>query len=131
MKIQKMVRGQLMLMGLGAALLLASSARAQQDMDPTYFDINPGTPKVERNAAQNVTAASNVNTEAAAPAPLWSNQSTHEEAVFSRLIIVDASMVLILMAGLASIVLYVMAATRRVRQLQCSSARPPFSQPVA
>jgi hypothetical protein len=126
MKIQKMVRGQLMLMGLGAALVLASSARAQQDMDPTYFDINPGTPKVERKA-QHVAAARKVNTETATPAALWSNQNTRQEADFSRLIIVDASMVLILMAGLASIVLYAMAATRRERQqLQFSPASASY-----
>jgi hypothetical protein len=126
MNIQKMVRGPLMLMGLGAALVLASSARAQQDMDPTYFDINPGTPKVEPKAAQHVAAASKVNTEATAPASLWSNQNTRQEADFSRLIIVDASMVLILMAGLASIVLYAMAATRRERQLQFSPANASY-----
>ena len=126
MKIQKMVRGQLMLMGLGAALVLASSARAQQDMDPTPFDINPGTPEAAQQVAQHVAAASKVNTEAAAPTFLWSNQDARQEADFSRLNTVDASVVLILMAGVASIVLYAVAATRRERQLQFSPANASY-----
>src|SRR5260221_1453304 len=50
MKSQKRIRIQMVLVGLGAALLMAGSARAQQDMDPTYFDINPGTPAVQKAA---------------------------------------------------------------------------------
>ena len=123
MKAQRIVRMQLMLMGLGAAMLLASSARAQQDMDPTAFDVNPGTPKVERQVAQqtaqsSVAAAKESNPEGVIPAALWSGQATKQEADFSRLIVVDASMVLILMAGIASIVLYAMAATKRERRLE-------------
>ena len=52
MKLHNIVRTQLMLMGLGAALLFAGSACAQQDMDPTDFPINSGTPKVESAAVQ-------------------------------------------------------------------------------
>jgi hypothetical protein len=126
MKFQKMIRTQLMLMGLGVVLVLASSARAQQDMDPSSFDINPGTPKVERHAgvrtAHNSEPAEKVSTEAVVPAALWSRQNTREEADFSRLIIVDAAMVLILMAGITSIVFYAMAATRRERRFQFSPA---------
>ncbi len=126
MKFQKMIRTQLMLMGLGVVLVLASSARAQQDMDPSSFDINPGTPRVERHAgvrmAHNSEPAEKVSTEAVVPAALWSRQNTREEANFSRLIIVDAAMVLILMAGITSIVFYAMAATRRERRFQFSPA---------
>ena len=122
MKAQRIVRMQLMLMGLGVAMLLASSARAQQDMDPTAFDVNPGTPKVERQVAQqtaqSAAPAKEANTEGVIPAALWSGQATKQEADFSRLIVVDASMVLILMAGIASIVLYAMAATKRERRLE-------------
>ena len=122
MKAQRIVRMQVMLMGLGAAMLLASSARAQQDMDPTAFDVNPGTPKVERQVAQrtaqSAAPAKEANTEGVIPAALWSGQATKQEADFSRLIVVDASMVLILMAGIASIVLYAMAATKRERRLE-------------
>src|SRR5260370_14128774 len=50
MKSQKRIRIQMVLVGLGAALLMAGSARAQQDMDPTYFDIHPGTPAAQKTA---------------------------------------------------------------------------------
>src|SRR5258706_6416425 len=50
MKSQKRIRIQMVLVGLGAALLMAGSARAQQDMDPTYFDIHPGTPAGQKTA---------------------------------------------------------------------------------
>jgi hypothetical protein len=122
MKLHTTVRMQMMLMGIGAALLLASSAYAQQDMDPTDFPINPGTPKVERHmaqrTAQNVAPANRVETEAVAPAALWSVESTQQESDFTRMIAVDATMVVILMAGIGAIVLYAMAATKRERRLQ-------------
>jgi len=49
MKIQKRLRLQI-LIGLGAALLMAGSVRAQQDIDPTFFDVNPGGPTVNEEA---------------------------------------------------------------------------------
>ena len=51
MKIQNKVRMQVIMVGLGAALLMAGSARAQQDMDPAYFDVKPGTPAVSQTMA--------------------------------------------------------------------------------
>jgi len=122
MKLQKIVRMQMMLMGLGAALLLASSAYAQQDMDPTDFPVNPGTPKVERHAVQrtvrNVEPANAVETAAFLPGALESDQNTQQETDFTRLIVVDATMVVILMAGIGAIVLFAKAATKRERRLQ-------------
>ena len=122
MRMHKTVRMQMMLMGLGAALLLASSAYAQQDMDPTDFPVNPGTQQVERHVAlrtaQNVEPAYRLNTEAVAPAGLWSGQSTRQESDFTRMIAVDATMAVILMAGIGAIVLYAKAATKRERHLQ-------------
>src|SRR5260221_6776475 len=50
MKSQERIRMQMVIVGLGVALLMAGSAHAQQDMDPTYFDINPGTPAVQKAA---------------------------------------------------------------------------------
>jgi hypothetical protein len=122
MKAQRIIRMQMMLIGLGAAMLLASPARAQQDMDPTGFDVNPGTPKVERQvakraAAQSVAPAKEANAEGVIPEALWSGQATKQEADFSRMILVDAAMVMILIAGVVSIVLYAMAATKRERRL--------------
>lgn len=129
MEFRKMVRTQVMLMGLGAALLLASSAQAQQDMDPTAFDVNPGTPHVDKSAvrtAQSLPAAKKAYSEAGVPATLWSGQDK-QEADLARLTIVDATMVVIMMAGIGLIVLYAMAATRRERRLQISPQTAPYT----
>src|SRR5260370_34288293 len=50
MKSQKRIRIQMVLVGLGAALLMAGSARAKEGMDTTYFAITPGTPAVQKMA---------------------------------------------------------------------------------
>jgi hypothetical protein len=123
MKFQKMIRMQVMLMGLGAALLLASSAHAQQDMDPTDFPVNPGTPQSAKVAVARTApaaAAKEVDSNAMVSASLWSNQDTKQEADLNRLAIVDATMVVILMVGTSLIVLYAMAATKRERRLKIS-----------
>jgi hypothetical protein len=122
MKFQKMVRMQVMLMGLGAALLLASSAHAQQDMDPADFPVNPGTPQsVEVNVARTTPAAAKeVSSEAMVPVSLWSNQDTKQEADLNRMAIVDGTMAVILMAGIGLIALYARAATKRERRLEIS-----------
>ena len=39
MKFQKMIRIQLMLVGLGAGLLVAKPVFAQQETDPTLFEV--------------------------------------------------------------------------------------------
>lgn len=119
MKIQNRIRIQ-MLVGLGAALLMAGSARAQQDMDPTCFDVRPGAPTVREKAvvrtAQNPqTAVENTKTQHAAV--VVSGDSTME-TVMTRIAIVDAGVALVLFGGVVSIVLYAMAATRRERGLQ-------------
>jgi hypothetical protein len=121
MKLQNIVRANVMLMGLGAALLLAGSAFAQQDMDPTGFPVNPGTPKVEVAAVQPalqsapVTKAENAGT--AAQVSWWGAQ-TAQESDLSRMMVVDATMAVIMLAGVASIALYAIAATKRERRLQ-------------
>jgi hypothetical protein len=131
MKLQKIVRVQLVLMGLGAALLLASSAYAQQDMDPTDFPMNPGTVKVDHQAtlqtAQAIAPAKQTQAEGMVPASLFTGPSTQEESDFSRLVIVDAGMIVILMLGVAGIVLYAKAATKRERQLQPILPDGPYS----
>ncbi len=121
MKLHKIVRMQMMLIGLGAALLLASSAYAQQDMDPTDFPVNPSTPKVElvaQRTAQNLELASGVETAAFLPAALGSDQSTQQESGFTRMNSVDLTMVGILIIGIGAIVLYARSATKRQRHLQ-------------
>jgi hypothetical protein len=124
MRLHRTVRMQAMLMGLGAVLLLASAAHAQQDMDPTDFPVNPGTPKVERNTDQQVAqsvapavSANKMQTESVASVGLWNRQSTQEETDFNRVIAIDAAVVMIMMAGVVAIVLYAKAATKRERYL--------------
>src|SRR5258708_8666670 len=50
MKSQKRIRIQMVLVGLGAALLMAGSARAPPDMGPTLVYIHPGTPAPQKTA---------------------------------------------------------------------------------
>src|SRR5258708_26303732 len=50
MKSQERIRMQMVIVGLGAALLMAGSAREQQYMQSTYFDINPRTPTFHKAA---------------------------------------------------------------------------------
>jgi hypothetical protein len=128
MNFQKRTRLQVLLMGLGAALLLASSAHAQQDTNPTDFPVNPGTPQIKVAVARTAPAAAaakEVNSDAPVPVSLWSNQDTKQEADLTRLAIVDGTMVVILMAGTGLIVLYAMAATKRERRLQISPESAP------
>ena len=130
MKLQNVVRTQMMLMGLAGALLLAGSAYAQQDMDPTDFPINPGTVQVERHAtqqtAQATAPAKQVQAEGMVPA-LFTSPSTQQESDFSRLVIVDAGMIVILMLGVTGIVLYAKAATKREGRLQPILPDGPYS----
>jgi hypothetical protein len=131
MEFRKMIRMQVILMGLGAALMLAGSAHAQQDMDPSAFDVNPGTPHVAKvaagHAAQNSAAFSKADSAASASESLWSGQATKQEADLARLTMVDATMVVILMAGVGLIVLYAMAATKRERRLEMSPQRASYT----
>jgi hypothetical protein len=131
MEFRKMIRMQVMLMGLGAALLMASSARAQQDMDPTAFDVNPGTPRTAKVAAaravQSSVTVKKTDSTASVNASLWSGQETQQEADLARLTMMDATMVLILMAGVGLIVLYAMAATKRERRLEMSPQRASYT----
>jgi hypothetical protein len=114
MKIQKRLRLQI-LIGLGAALLMAGSVRAQQDIDPTFFDVNPGRPTVNEEAVMRAALHEQEKIETAAArdsAAVVSGDSTLESAM-TRMAIVDAGVALVLFGGIISIVLYAMAATRR------------------
>jgi hypothetical protein len=131
MEVRKVIRMQAILMGLGAALLLASSAHAQQDMDPSSFDVNPGTPHVTKvaagHAAQSSAAVKKMDAAASASESIWSGQETKQEADLARLTMVDATMVVILMAGVGLIVLYAMAATKRERRLEMLPQRGSYT----
>jgi len=124
MKFQNRILVQMMMVGVGAALL-AGSAYAQQDVDPTYFDVNPGTPAasktVVRQAAQSP-AAVKENSPAQRAMTLASSDDVTLEADVTRMEIADVGVALILFAGMVSIVSYAILATRRERALGVLSA---------
>jgi hypothetical protein len=130
MKFRRVIRIQLVLMALGAVLLVASPAHAQQDMAPTDFDVNPGVPHIDAKAVAQtarVSAASKpADSEASIPASLWSGQASQEETDLARLTVVDAAMIAIMLGGVGLIVLYAMAATRRERRLETSLGTGPY-----
>ncbi|MCU1239828.1 MAG: hypothetical protein JWO71_554 [Candidatus Acidoferrum typicum] len=120
MELQKKIRIQMMMVGLGAALFMAGSARAQQDMDPTYFDVNPGTPAFSKAAVIRVaqsSPAANENGSTQNVLTLAVSKGATLEARVARMAFVDAGVALILFGGILSIVLYALAATRRERNL--------------
>jgi hypothetical protein len=47
-RFNRIIRMQLVLMGMGTAMLFASPARAQQDVDPTSFEVTPGVPPAQQ-----------------------------------------------------------------------------------
>jgi hypothetical protein len=125
MKVQRLVRTNVILMGLGAMLLLATSVRAQQDMDPTDFAINPGTPHVEKVAARTTVAPAAAKEETSDGTTLgflWSGRATQQEAALERMTILDEMMAVILVSGIGMIVAYATIATRRERRLPKVSA---------
>ena len=107
MKVQKIIRGSVIVAGLGIGLLFAGPVRAQQEINPDTFDFNPGSPTAEvvqvsaPTVAQNnpVTQASNWDGSFAAP-----------------LNALDITMVAILVVGTALVALYTIAAKRRQRR---------------
>lgn len=130
MKFQNKIRMQMVMLGLGAALLMAGSARAQQDMDPTYFDVNPGTPAVSkvvvvRAAQSSQTAKENASAESALA--LANRSDVTLEAGVTRMAIVDVGVALILLGGIVSIVVYAMAATQRERAPRVSPVSAPYT----
>jgi hypothetical protein len=118
MKFQNKIRMQMVMVGLGAALLMAGSARAQQDMDPTYFEANPGTPAVSKTvvvkSAQSSQAAKENGSAESAMAVANGSDVTLEAGV-TRAAIVDGGVVLILLAGIVLIARYAVAAARGAR----------------
>ena len=124
MRFHNRILVQVMMVGLGAALL-AGSAYAQQDMDPTYFAIKPGTPVVSkavvRQAAQPPVALKE-DSAAQSAMTLASSDDVTLEADVMRMEIADAGVALILFAGMVSIVSYAILATRRERAFGVSSA---------
>jgi len=114
MKMQTLVRMQ-MLMGLGAALLFASSVGAQQTMDPASSNAVTSEPS-EKMAM--VPVIESDGSESVIAMALGSGQATRQETELARVMVADVIMLAILMAGIAAIAMYAMAATRRNRMLE-------------
>ena len=106
MKFQKMIRVQMMLVGLGAGLLLARPVRAQQEVDPTFFEAASGASQLDQAAAVNAALSLKATKSAAADsaAPLVA-----QEVNAAQLTSVDAKTIVVLMVGIGSIVLLGMA----------------------
>lgn len=116
MKLQKVLRAPMIMMGLGVALLLASPVRAQQEIAPDTFDVNPGTPKVvEVAAAVQVPAPIAVQDNSVAQAAIMP-ASNWDGNFAAPLNAVDVTMVLILVVGTGLVAVYTLAATRRQRR---------------
>lgn len=114
MKLQRILEGSAMVMGLGVALLFASPARAQQEMNPDTFDINPGTP-TEVAAATPATAPSTVQDGAMVQAAIMP-ASNWDGSFAGPWNAVDVTMVVILATGTVLVTLFAVAATRRQRR---------------
>ncbi len=101
MKFQKMIRVQLMLMGLGAGLLLAKPVLAQQDTDPTLFEAASDASQPDQvgfNVVAPPEAAKKVSADSIAP-------SAVQEADEAPMTTLDMNAILALMAGIGSVVL--------------------------
>ena len=136
MKIQKAFRTRAMLLaGLGAALLIATPARAQQDMDPTYFDINPGAPRAEHlthvRTAVNAAAIGEKKMQSQSVSDLPAFKDATLEANLVRVTVADVASLAILFGGVILIALYATAATRRERRVQALLDGPYSPTPGA
>jgi len=101
MKFQKMIRIQLMLVGLGAGLLLAKPVYAQQDTDPTLFE-DTSVASQQDQARFNVPAPPQAATNMKAETRALSAVQEADAAVLTSL---DVNTILALMVGIGSIVL--------------------------
>ena len=103
MKFQKMIRVQMMLVGLGAGLLLARPVRAQQEVNPTLFEEAQAAPQLDQaaavNAAPSLEAVKAAASDAAAPMVVG-------EVGTPQLAPMDANVIIVLMIGIGSIVLF-------------------------
>jgi hypothetical protein len=125
MKFQRMIRMQMMLVGMGAGLLLTRPVCAQQDMDPTIFADSANTAVMDQ--ASNATPSAEPAKVAAADsvAPLAA-----EGVDAAGLTSMDTSAVVALMIGIASIVLLGFAEAVRGSRRRTWRERVPSSFPA-
>ena len=124
MKFQKMIRIQMMLMGMGAGLLLTRPAGAQQDMDPTIFEDSANT-RVMDQALNATPSAEATKVEAADSAAPPAAQRVDATGLTSM----DMSEVVVLMIGIGSIVLLGLAEAVRGGRRRTWREKAPGSFP--
>jgi hypothetical protein len=125
MKFQKMIRIQMMVMGLGAGLLLARPVCAQQDVDPAFFDDSANTSAMDQtlNATPSAAVAKVAAADSAAPLAA-------QEVDTVGLTPVDTSAVVLLMISIGSIVLLGMAEAVRGSRRRTWRERAPGRFPA-
>lgn len=117
MKFTNKIRVGTMVMGLGGALLLGNAVYAQQETDPTTFDVNPGVP--QQQAA--VPAASNLAVAYVAPvdnSAAASEQMSIQEAGAAQWTEVDTLTMMAAILAIAFVILHGIAETRNARNSQ-------------
>src|SRR5262249_61570683 len=97
MKMQTLVRMH-MLVGLGAALLLASSVRAQQTMDPSAYSAAPIGPQVTAS----VPVIENDGSENLVAMAVASRPATQQEDEMARVLTLGGILLGVLMGGICS-----------------------------
>ena len=115
MKFEKIIRAQVILIALGAALLLTSPARAQQEVEPTTFEVAPGMPGGEKAtipaasaATRKAEAAKQMKATVATPTATQSdNEATGQESV-GVLTASEVAGLLVLITGIGMLVLSAM-----------------------
>lgn len=131
MRLRKMIPMQLLLAGLASTFLLGSAARAQQDTDPTNFEATSMVPQSNASSTTQNAHNSSVGWKSEKPVVAsLANQAgkdTTLEASVARMMAAEVAIFATLLIGIASIVLYAMAATRRENQLQVSPDRAQYT----
>ena len=112
MKVQKIIRGSVIVAGLGIGLLFAGPVRAQQEINPDTFDVNPGSPTAEVVQVSATTVAQNNPATQAS----FTRASNWDGSFAAPLNALDITMVAILVVGTALVALYTIAAKRHQRR---------------
>jgi hypothetical protein len=113
MKFRTTISMQMILMGLAAALLFASSAYAQQEMDPATFPDGPNVEPFRQPAAVTVNNATTTDQANAATAQQATSKeaasdkrAATQEASIAKWTSADASGVLLLAISISLVILY-------------------------
>lgn len=131
MRFQKMIRMQLILAGLGATFLSGSPARAQQDADPTIFEVSPIGPQSNTSSptqnARNLGAERKREEQAVASLTNQSGKDATLEANMSRMMVEEIAIFATLLVGIAAIMVYATVAARSKGKVQVPPGSASFT----